>query len=164
MKFTDIRWRDYHLRQREQVFVNACRESGAELEQPPFAILWEDPQDPDAPARVTAPSPIWWAMALHGDILPPVEVYWALHHDERQPGFRRHHRGALLHDTPPMRAMSAEEAMAYLVMKDIPPAVWRDYTGNRTILRIVPRALVPTDRRFRNAWRIAQDTQMQVAA
>jgi len=41
-------------------------------------------------------------------------------------------------------------------MKDCPVETWRDYKGNRTILKIVPVELIPTDRSFRNAWRIAQ--------
>ena len=56
-----------------------------------------------------------------------------------------------------MAAMTEEEAMEYLVMKDLPTSVWRDYKGNRKVMRIVPRALVPSDRLFRNAWRIKQD-------
>ena len=40
---------------------------------------------------------------------------------------------------------------------DIPPRVWRDYKGNRSILKIVPVNLVPTDRVHRNAWKIKQE-------
>ena len=50
--------------------------------------------------------------------------------------------------------MTEEEAIEYLVQKDIDPAVWRDYKGNRTILKIVPVEMIPSDRSFRNAWRI----------
>jgi hypothetical protein len=57
--------------------------------------------------------------------------------------------------------MTEMEAMAYLVMKDVPPAVWRDYKGNRTILKIVPRDTIPTDRTYRNAWRISQEPQQE---
>jgi len=34
---------------------------------------------------------------------------------------------------------------------DIPPRVWRDYKGNRQVLKIVPVQLIPTNREFRNA-------------
>jgi len=47
--------------------------------------------------------------------------------------------------------------MEYLIEKDIPASVWRDYKGNRTILKIVPRHLIPSDRSFRNAWKINQE-------
>ena len=52
--------------------------------------------------------------------------------------------------------MTEEEAVEYLIQKDLPPEVWRDYRGNRQILKIVPRHLIPNDRMFRNAWRINQ--------
>jgi len=52
--------------------------------------------------------------------------------------------------------MTEEEAIEYLVMKDIHPAVWRDYKGNRCIMKIVPVELIPTDRSYRNAWRVIQ--------
>jgi len=151
----------YKLWEREAIF----RRQHKDLPQPNYAILWEDPDDLDAPAKVTVPSPTWLAMAMHGGILPPVEVYWALAEDEAQEGFKRHTRGHLLHESEPVGAMTEEEAMEYLVMKDIPPRVWRDYNGNRTILKIVPRYLVPTDRTLRNSWKIKQDSdEIQEAA
>lgn len=155
-----MNYANYKLWQRELIF----KEKNKDLPQPNYSILWEDPNDPEAPAKVTVPSPAWLAMAMHGGILPPVEVYWALREDESKPDFKRHTRGDLLHEAPPMRAMTEEEAMEYLIMKDIPPHVWRDYKGNRTILKIVPRSLIPVDRRNRNAWRIAQEPNIQEEA
>jgi len=140
---------------REQAFTSDHKD----LPQGKYAILWEDPSDPDAPAHVTVASPQWLAMAMHGGILPPVEVYHELAADEAQPGFTRHTRGNLLHDTPPVPAMTEEEAMEYLVKKDIPQRVWKDYRGNRTILKIVPRTMIPTNRSHRNAWRINQEQE-----
>ena len=154
-----IDWAKYKLAERETIFQNIAKEQGGGFEQPPFAIMWEDPDSIDDPLRITIPSPAWWAMALHGGILPPVEVYWALRADEEQPDFRRHTRGHLLHETTPMRAMTEEEAIEYLIMKDIPQRVWRDYKGNRTILKIVPRSLIPTNREHRNAWKISQEKE-----
>lgn len=149
----------YKLWERELIF----KEQHKDLPQGNYAIVWEDPAEFDDPdvlyvtSKVTRPSPTWLAMAMHGGILPPVEVYWALREDEERDGFIRHTRGHLLHETPPLPAMSEEEAMEYLVMKDLPPRVWRDYRGNRSILKIVPVNLVPTDRSLRNAWRIKQE-------
>ena len=40
-------------------------------------------------------------------------------------------------------AMTEEEAIEYLIQKDIDPSVWRDYKGNRTIMKIVPVELMP---------------------
>jgi hypothetical protein len=45
-------------------------------------------------------------------------------------------------------------------MKDIPPQIWRDYKGNRCILKIVPVEMIPTDRSFRNAWKINQEMEL----
>ena len=128
-----------------------------------YAILWEDPSEPEAAAAVTRPSPVWLAMAMHGGILPPVEVYHALKDDSEAPGFTKHTRGHLLHETPPLPEMTEEEAMEYLVMKDIPRRVWKDYKGNRCIMKIVPVELIPSDRSFREAWTINQN-EMEVAA
>lgn len=144
----------YKLWERELIF----KDQHKDLPQSNYAVLWEDPAEPEAPMKVTRPSPAWLAMALHGGILPPVEVYHRLAEDEAQEGFTRHTQGHLLHETPPVGPMTEEEAMEYLVMKDVPPRVWRDYKGNRSILRIVPVELVPTDRTHRNAWKINQET------
>lgn len=154
---TGVDWTQFKLHEREQLFQHLVLQSGYGFDQPPFAITWEDPADPEAPIKIVTPSPVWWAMALHGGILPPVQVYWALAHDEAQPGFERHHRGHLLHETPPMEPMTPEQAMEYLVMKELPPHVWRDYKGNRTILKIVKREMIPADRMFRDAWRMKQE-------
>ena len=149
-----IDYSQYKLWEREMIF----KEQHKDLPQGNYAILWEDPADPDAPAKVTRPSPTWLAMAMHGGILPPIEAYWALAQDEAKPDFKRHTRGYLLHDLYPIDALTEEQAMEYLVMKDIPPRVWRDYKGNRTILKIIPVSAIPTDRTNRNAWRVSQFT------
>jgi hypothetical protein len=153
-----INWSELKLWEREMAFKQVCLDNNVDLEQSPYAIMWEDPEDLDGTMKVTTPSPTWWAMALHGNILPPVEVYWELKHDESQPGFKQHTRGHLLHETEPMPPMTEEEAIGYLIMKDLPPSVW-NYKGNRTIMKIVPRELIPSDRSFRNAWKIKQETE-----
>ena len=43
--------------------------------QTPYVIVWEDPDEPDAPAKVTVPAPEWLAMAMYGGLLPPVHRY-----------------------------------------------------------------------------------------
>jgi len=117
--------------------------------QSKYRVLFEDPSQPDAPAAVLVPDPNWMAAALEGDILPPIDTY---QRDRLVPdGEPKEHPYA-----EPIGAMTEEEAIEYLVMKDIDPAVWRDYKGNRTIMKIVPVEMIPSDRSFRNAWRIAQ--------
>jgi hypothetical protein len=60
--------------------------------------------------------------------------------------------------------MAEEEAIEYLIKKDIPPRIWRDYRGNRVIMKIVPVELIPSDRTFRGAWKVAQETQLNEEA
>ena len=117
--------------------------------QSKYRVLFEDPATPDEPAKVLVPDPNWMACALEGDILPPIETY---QRDRGVPdGQPKEHPYA-----EPIGAMTEEEAIEYLVQKDIDPSVWRDYKGNRTILKIVPVEMIPSDRSFRNAWRIMQ--------
>ena len=117
--------------------------------QSKYRVLFEDPTAPDEPAKVLVPDPNWMACALAGGILPPIDTY---QRDRDVPdGQPKEHPYA-----EPIDAMTEEEAIEYLVMKDIDPAVWRDYQGNRTILKIVPVELIPSDRSFRNAWRVVQ--------
>jgi hypothetical protein len=117
--------------------------------QSKYRVLFEDPATPDEPAKVLVPDPNWMAAALAGNVLPPIETY---QRDRLVPdGQPKEHPYA-----EPIGAMSEEEAIEYLVQKDIDPAVWRDYQGNRTIMKIVPVEMIPSDRSFRNAWRIMQ--------
>ena len=117
--------------------------------QSKYRVLFEDPREPDAPAKVLVPDPNWMAAALAGDVLPPIDTY---QRDRLVPdGEPKEHPYA-----EPIGPMTEEEAIEYLVMKDIDPAVWRDYKGNRTIMKIVPVEMIPSDRSHRNAWRIAQ--------
>ena len=117
--------------------------------QSKYRVLFEDPTQPDEPAKVLVPDPNFMAAALAGNVLPPIETY---QRDRLVPdGQPKEHPYA-----EPIGAMSEEEAIEYLVQKDIDPAVWRDYQGNRTIMKIVPVEMIPADRSFRNAWRIMQ--------
>jgi hypothetical protein len=102
------------------------------------------------------------ACALQGGILPPVEVYWALQEDEAKPGFKKHTRGYLLHNTKPIDKMTEEEAIEYLIMKDIPQRVWREYQkANRPRLVICKKDQLPSTREWRNAWRIDENVVKQ---
>ena len=125
--------------------------------QSKYRVLFEDPNAPDEPAKVLVPDPNWMAAALEGDILPPIDTY---QRDRLVPdGEPKEHPYA-----EPIGPMTEEEAIEYLIMKDIDPAVWRDYQGNRTILKIVPVELIPSDRSFRNAWKINQEADERIAA
>lgn len=146
-----------------------------------YRIVWQDPGNPDDAVKVTIPMPEWLAAALEGGILPPIEAYHAtkfrvlmempdgeqvqgivggdkvadmLHELEKRGGKML---GQWVVDYPPAYAepigpMTQEQAIEYLIQKDIPPRVWRDYRGNRRIMAIVPAEAVPKGRTNRNAW------------
>ena len=121
--------------------------------QSKYRVLFEDPTQPDAPAAVLVPDPNWMASALEGNILPPIDTY--LRDRDVPDGQPKEHPYA-----EPIGVMTEEEAIEYLIQKDIPPQVWRDYQGNRSVLKIVPVELIPSDRSFRNAWKINQEMEM----
>ena len=125
--------------------------------QSKYRVLFEDPATPEAPAAVLVPDPNWMAAALAGNVLPPIETY--LRDRDVPDGQPKEHPYA-----EPIGAMTEEEAIEYLIMKDIPPTIWRDYKGNRAILKIVPVELIPSDRSFRNAWKVNQEAELENAA
>ena len=116
--------------------------------QSKYRVIYENPEDLDAPAAVMCPDPNWMACALAGGVLPAVDTY--LRDRDVPDGQPKEHPYAAT-----IGPMSEEEAIEYLVLKDCPRSVV-EYKGNRTILKIVPIEMIPTDRSFRNAWRIAQ--------
>ena len=118
--------------------------------QSKYRVVFEDPSNPDAPAAVLVPDPNWLAAALAGGVLPPVETY--LRDRDVPDGEPKEHPYA-----KPIGPMTEEQAIEYLIQKDIPPRVWRDYRGNRRIMAIVPVTAIPTDRAKRMAWRIADE-------
>ena len=118
-----------------------------------YRIVYED--NIDEPAKVVSPDPNWMACAMHGGILPPVWVYHELAKDEAQPGFEKHTRGYLLHETEPMGPMTEEEAIEYLIMKDVPQHVWKTWNeSNKPKLRICKTHQLPQTRAWRNAWKL----------
>ena len=123
-----------------------------------YCVVWEDPETPDEPAKITHPDPNWMACALKGGILPPVEAYWELKKDEAKPDFTKHTRGYLLHNTKPIEAMTEERAIEYLIMKDLPRHVWQDYDkANKPRMLICTKSQLPSTRVRRNAWKINED-------
>ena len=124
-----------------------------------YCVVWEDPETPDEPAKVTHPDPNWMACALQGGILPPVESYWELKKDENTPGFVKHTRGPeLLHNSKPIDAMTEEQAIEYLIQKDIPAHVWQDSDrANKPRMVICTKSQLPSTRTWRNSWRINPD-------
>ena len=91
--------------------------------QSDYRVIYEDKLEECA--KILVADPNWMACALQGGILPPVWVYWELKKDEAQPDFKKHTRGYLLHNTEPMEAMTEEQAIEYLIQKDVPEHVGR---------------------------------------
>ena len=134
--------------------------------QSDYRVVYED--SIDECAKILVPDPNWMACALQGGILPPVWVYHELAKDEASEGFKKHTRGYLLHETQPIEAMTEEEAIEYLIMKDVPQSVWQEWdSGNKPKMVICRKDQLPQTREWRNAWRIsdelaAQEIQMAV--
>ena len=126
-----------------------------------YRVIFEDPEQPEKPAMVLAPSDKWLEKAKAG-LLPPISVYWDLHDAEQQAVAEGRH-DSFRHDpekhaaqwtAPRIGPLSEEEAIEYLIMKDIPRHIWsKEY--NRPMFKIVKTEDVPTDRSFRNAWRLS---------
>ena len=128
--------------------------------QTDYRVVYED--SIDECAKILVPDPNWMACALQGGILPPVWVYHELAKDEAQPDFKKHTRGYLLHETEPMPAMTEEEAIEYLIMKDCPQSVWQTWDeGNRPKMVICKKEQLPQTREWRNAWRISDELAAQ---
>jgi hypothetical protein len=127
--------------------------------QSDYRVVYED--SIDECCKILVPDPNWMACALQGGILPPVNVYWELAHDEAQPDFKKHTRGYLLHDTQPIDALDEKSAIEYLIMKDINPDIWMNWDeGNRPKMVICRKEQLPQTREWRNAWRIAEDLEL----
>ena len=120
-------------------------------------VVYEDPDQPDAPLKILVPSPKWMEKAKAGD-LPPVSVYWLIAEAEaKAQGPEFNHCAEVLElikSAKKIGPLSEEEAIQYLIMKDIPSRVWAK-KHNRQMFRIVHKDQLPTDREFRNAWRLA---------
>ena len=130
--------------------------------QSKYRVVFEDPNEPDAPAKILVPDPNWLAAALAGGVLPPIDAYladaakvaqWEQDHGTLE-GFAWNKVGGASHPyAAPIGPMTEEEAIEYLIQKDIPPRVWATDT-NRPRFAIVPVEAIPTDRSHRMAWRL----------
>lgn len=131
--------------------------------QSQYRVVFENPMEPDA-VSIMVPDPNWMAMALAGDILPSIDAY--LEDRAKVEVFCQTHPAATFswdqvggcsHPyAPTVGPMTEEQAIEYLIMKDLPRAVWGDHqTANAPRFKIVRAEAISTNRDFRNAWKIA---------
>ena len=133
--------------------------------QSKYRVVFEDPNEPDAPAKILVPDPNWMAAALAGGILPPIEAYLADQkkiEDFIQAGndpqtFSWKAVGGAEHPyAKPIGPMTEEEAIEYLIMKDIPRHIWDDERTNRPRFKITTVDKISTNRTYRNAWKLKE--------
>ena len=86
--------------------------------------------------------------------------------DGVQSDYRVVYEDSVLHDTEPMPAMTEEQAIEYLIMKDCPQSVWQTWDeGNKPKLVICRKDQLPATREWRNAWKISEElTTEELAA
>lgn len=124
--------------------------------QTDYRVVYED--SVDECAKVLIADPNWLSCALQGGILPPVWVYHELAKDEAQPDFKKHTRGYLLHQTEPIGPLTEEQALEYLIQKDISPSIWQTWDeGNKPKMVICTKQQLPSTREWRNAWQISDE-------
>ncbi len=114
-----------------------------------YVVAYED-GEPDAPAKILVPAPEWMAMALHGGLLPPVGHY---HREPRDVDGNFIGPADYWSAYEPIGPLTEEQAIEYLIQKDIPRHVWAE--GSNHPMVICTRSQFPKNRTFRNAWRVA---------
>jgi hypothetical protein len=123
--------------------------------QSDYRVVYEDAIDECV--KILVPDPNWMSCALHGGILPPVWVYWELKKDEARDDFKKHTRGYLLHQTEPIKAMTEEQAIEYLIQKNVPEHVWeKSNKTNKPKMVICKKDQLPQTRAWRDSWKISE--------
>lgn len=123
-----------------------------------YRILYDDPDHPENPTAVLAPSENWMRLAMGGG-LPPISVFWRLQ-DADQKANTEGRTSSFRHNpqdyddqfrAPRIGPLTEKQAIEYLCMKDLPRRCWAEI-HNRPMFRIVHKDEIPKDRTFRNAW------------
>lgn len=132
--------------------------------EPKYAIVYENPDDPEASCCIVHPAPWMLAMLMAGGYQPPIEAHFrdqakianwiAEGNDPQKFSFDQVGGAEHPHCAPMTEPMTEEQAMEYIMMKDVPQHVWA-VERNRPYVKIVRREMVPADRTYRNAWRMA---------
>lgn len=133
--------------------------------EPKYRIVYENPDEPEAPVAIVCPAPEWLAMALHGGLLPPIEAYLRdaakiekyLSEGNDPQKFSWDKVGGAEHPyVEPIGPMTEEEAMEYLLMKDVPRNVWDRPNSNKCYFRFTRKENIEISDTYRNAWKIKE--------
>ena len=104
-----------------------------------YVIVYEDPEDLDAPARVVTPGADFFEHASRGGVLM----------DAREVLARA--RGSTFDESKTAGPMTNQEAMVWLLLHSVPERVWN---SNSQMYSFVEADTVPRDRTFRSAWKM----------
>jgi hypothetical protein len=147
--------------------------------QTDYRVIFEDPAEPDAPVKELCPSPEWMACALAGGILPSVEHQHNMklelqtqdgekiltnYLEAQQIYLEKRIVGEKVVDyndylmPKPIGPMTEEEAIEYIIKKDVPARVWSsEYKYNRPMYKVVKRQQLSTQNQFyRDCWRLSE--------
>ncbi len=139
-------------------------------------VVFEDPDNLDAPMKILHPNSRCVAELMAGGVHPPIDAHHtvplrltgadgevvectrveadfkkrAMQHpvEEQILDYSRCHNEV-------MGPLSYEEAVEYVLQKDVPARVWAA-DHNRQMFAIVPLESLPKDRSRRNAWRLSE--------
>ena len=127
-----------------------------------YCILYEDPDRPALPVCIVTPTDEFMQQAYNGELMS-IDIWLDLMRDENKAIAEGRHR-TFEHDPEKLRLqkegkragkLTEEEAITYLIFKDVPESVW-GRKHNRTMLKVMKRQNLPKTRTFRNAWEIRQ--------
>lgn len=146
--------------------------------QTDYRIVYEDPGLPDQPAMIVVPTGEWMACALNGGILPSIDDFLNIRFElqtedgEKFEGDYIEAQKIRLEKniteekvidynkylmSKPIGPMTEEEAIEYLLMKDVPARVWHsEYKYNRPMFKICKKDQIPQNRTYRDAWRLKE--------
>lgn len=133
--------------------------------QSDYRIVFEDPLNPEESAKILTPDPNWMACALYGNILPEVGAYledqkvvnqYILDNGSME-GFDWNKQGGAKHPyADVVGPMTEEEAIEYLILKDIPSHIWsKQYNSPK--IKIIKTNQLPKHREYRNSWRLINE-------
>lgn len=147
--------------------------------QTDYRVIFEDPADPESPVKELCPAPEWMACALAGGILPSVEHQHNMklelqtedgekiltnYLEAQQIYLEKKITGEKVIDykeylvPKPIGPMTEEQAIEYILKKDVPARVWHpDYKYNRPMYKVVKRQeLEIQNQTYRDCWRLSE--------